>query len=99
MRLYTYRLTADAPDRLGVGYAENTNVLFPLEAFGLSFADMNSLIREITSEQMQTLANPPADVEPLALADLVARAPIPYPLQDVLCLGINYRAHHEEIIR
>lgn len=98
MKLYTYQHPAEGIDRLGVGYADRPDVLWPIEAFGLSFADMNALIREITPAELQKLQTAPASA-PLALDDLTARAPIPHPLQDVLCLGINYRAHHEEIIR
>ena len=97
MKLYTYQ-NGDGIDRLGVGYADRPGLLWPLEAFGMSFADMNALIRQITSEELETLRTPPA-ADSLSLGGLTARAPIPYPAQDVLCLGINYRAHHEEIIR
>lgn len=98
MKLYTYQLPAEGIDRLGVGYAAHPGKIWPLEAFGLHFADMNTLIREIRPEEMKKMETPPA-AEPLPLDSLTARAPIPFPLQDVLCLGINYRAHHEEIIR
>ena len=98
MKLYTYQIPTEGLDRLGVGYADRPGVLWPVEAFGLSFDDMNELIRELTQDERQKLQTPP-DTEPLALDALTARAPIPFPLQDVLCLGINYRAHHEEIIR
>ncbi len=94
MRLYTYREQADGQDQIGVGFTEGE--LYPLSAFGLTFPDMNALICSITSEQMEMLRNKPEGVEPLACKDLVSRAPIPYPMQDVLCLGINYDAHHKE---
>ncbi len=98
MKLYTYQVPGEGVDRLGVGYADRPGALWPLAAYGMDFADMNALIRTITPAELDTLRTPPPS-EPLALADLVARAPIPQPAQDVLCLGINYRAHHEEIVR
>lgn len=96
MKLYTYRRTADGADQIGVGYAAEPGVLYPIERFGLSFADMNALVCSITPEQLDILRRKPEGAQPLALSSLVARAPIPHPMQDVLCLGINYRAHHEE---
>lgn len=96
MKLYTFRRAADAPDELGAGYARQPGYLYPLHAFGMDFHDMNELIRSITPAQLDVLRTPPEGAEPLALASLVPRAPIPYPMQDVLCLGINYDAHHDE---
>ena len=94
MKLYTYRESLEGKDQIGVGFDEGT--LYPLCAFGLSFADMNTLICTITPEQLDKLKHKPEGVSPIACADLVCRAPIPYPMQDVLCLGINYDAHHKE---
>lgn len=94
MRLYTYRERPDGSDRIGVGFGPDT--LYALEDFGLSFADMNDLICNITPEQLARLRTAPAHAKPIALDGLVRRAPIPYPMQDVICLGINYAAHHEE---
>lgn len=99
MKLYTYRLPSGDCDRIGVGYRNLENTLYPLEAFGLSFRDMNELICNITSEQLNVLKSPPHGADPLFLKNLVLRAPIPFPMQDVLCLGINYTAHHEESMR
>lgn len=96
MKLYTFRRAADAQDELGVGYAAKPGVLYPLSAFHMDFPDMNALICTATAEQLDALRTPPADAEPLALETLIPRAPIPHPMQDVLCLGINYDAHHTE---
>ena len=94
MRLYTYRERPDGDDRIGVGFGSDS--LYALEDFGLTFADMNDLICNITPEQMDKLRKAPEGAKPIALDSLVRRAPIPYPMQDVVCLGINYDAHHEE---
>ncbi len=96
MKLYTFRRAPGAADELGVGCAEKPGFLYPLECFGLHFHDMTDLIRTASPEQLATLRTPPAGAEPLPLAALAARAPIPHPAQDVLCLGINYSAHHTE---
>ena len=39
---------------------------------------------------------PASDGTPLALADVELLSPIPRPRQDVICLGINYKAHADE---
>ena len=39
---------------------------------------------------------PAPDGTPLALADVELLSPIPRPRQDVICLGINYKAHADE---
>lgn len=96
MKLYTYCHTPDGPDMLGVGYTSQPGLLYPLEAFGLSIKDMNELICTVPQKQLDTLRTPPAGAEPIALSSITLRAPIPHPMQDVLCLGINYRAHQEE---
>lgn len=96
MRLYTY--LKDGAERLGVGC--DGEKLYPIEAFGLRFADMNDLIRRITPAERAVLAEPQnAAGEALPLAALKLCAPIPHPAQDVICLGINYHAHAAESAR
>lgn len=99
MKLYTFRRTPESKDELGVGYAAKPGYLYPLEGAGLCFRDMNELICTITPEQLDALRTPPEGAEPLALSGLTLRAPIPNPMQDVLCLGINYNAHYDEASR
>lgn len=99
MKLYTYQTEAGI-DRIGVGNAASPGLLWPIEAFGLSFADMTDLIRRITPAQLARLR----DIEltqgaPLRLDSVRLRAPIPHPAQDVLCLGINYADHAVESAR
>lgn len=101
MKLYTYQQNNDGADRLGVSYGKTPDQLWPVEAFGLSFANMTDLIRNITPGQFALLSNAenaPADAA-VALDAVHLRAPIPYPEQDVLCLGVNYADHAEESAR
>lgn len=95
MRLYTCKRPPEGGEELFVGAARE-GCVYPLSAFGLSFPDMTALVRGITAEQLEALGNPPADAEAVPLSSLKVCAPIPHPAQDVLCLGINYRAHQEE---
>ena len=69
MKLYTYRESLEGKDQIGVSFDEGT--LYPLRAFGLSFADMNTLICTITPEQLDKLKHKPEGVSPIACADLV----------------------------
>ena len=94
MKLYTCRRTPDGADELFVSAQPGT--VYPVAAFGLQFRDMTGLVRSITPEQLAALRNPPAGAAAIPLPSLTMRAPIPFPAQDVLCLGINYRAHQEE---
>ena len=62
----------------------------------LPFADMNTLI-EAPREQLLSAVEAVESSLPLSAVTLLA--PIPRPRQDVICLGINYRAHAEEAER
>lgn len=62
----------------------------------LPFADMNALI-EAPRAQLEEAAR--AAGEALSLSAVTLLAPIPRPRQDVICLGINYKAHADESTR
>nr|WP_302666935.1 fumarylacetoacetate hydrolase family protein [uncultured Agathobaculum sp.] len=94
MRLYTYRMQPDGRDQIGIGLEPGS--LYALEDFGMQFADMNDVICRITPEQMDKLRTIPHDAVSIPLDRVCCRAPIPHPMQDVVCLGINYDAHHKE---
>ena len=100
MKLYTYQ-KGDGMDRIGVGLNAWRGLLWPIEAFGLSFTDMNDLIRRITPAQLLRLSDPAQATEgnALRLDSVQLRAPIPHPEQDVICLGINYADHAVESSR
>lgn len=93
MKLYTYKETSDSCEKIGISYLGE--FLYPIDLFGLSFKDMNELICNITDEQMEILKTKP-NAKAIALKDVICLAPIMHPMQDVLCLGINYHAHHKE---
>ncbi len=62
----------------------------------LPFADMNALI-QAPRETLLAAVKDAAAALPLSAVTLLA--PIPRPRQDVICLGINYKAHAEEAAR
>jgi len=98
MKLLTYK--SGANEVLGV-LAANEKQVYPLEALGCSFKDMNDLIENITDEQLDALraaSKAPCEAA-LELKDAVLCSPIPHPRHDVICLGLNYVSHGEEAAR
>lgn len=81
MRYYTLKQN----DRTFVAVSTNGAQLYELAGY----ADMNAVI------DMGGVAEIPADAA-LVTGEYKVLAPIPYPRQDVLCLGINYMAHAAE---
>lgn len=100
MKLYTYRADGVQTDRLGLGFVDWPGLIWPIEVFGLSFADMNALIRGTTPTELARLANPAQAVgKGLRLDSVQLCAPIPHPTHDLICLGINYADHAIESAR
>lgn len=70
---------------------ESDNAVYPLP-----FADMNALI-EAPKEKLEAAIKEAKNK--ILLSDVTLLAPIPRPKQDVICLGINYKAHADEAER
>lgn len=92
MRLYT--IEVDKKKKVAIGLQDK---LIPLEKIGISVADMNELILHFDQYE-KILAGDLSDYyeDYLAEKDYKILAPIPVPLQDIICLGVNYREHIEE---
>lgn len=63
------------------------------------FRDMNDLIRDLDERRKKELESAFRQMDPSGLIRLESASflpPIPRPLHDVLCLGLNYREHVEE---
>lgn len=93
MRLYT--VIREGKEEIVVSYAQG-NIAYPIKKLGFDFVDMNDLICNITEEQIDALkVYKDKDIKEhevlLNQAEVVA--PIVRPLQDVICLGINYGDH------
>lgn len=81
--------------------------IYPIAAAGFGNMDMLSLVKSEPSIQQAILtalaelsARQPEAVEGgVAHSEVELAAPIPYPEQDIICLGINYMAHAEESAR
>ena len=92
MKLLTYRL--DGNQAVGALAGDGKAVL------PLPYPDMNALIGTASLSDLRSAADAAeragASV-PLEAVELLA--PIPRPRQDMICLGMNYRAHLEEAAR
>lgn len=74
--------------------SERTGVWDGAEVSPLPYGDMNTLIETAPLERLLLAAEEAESSVPLAEVKLLA--PIPRPRQDIICLGMNYRAHLEE---
>lgn len=90
MKLITFT-RENGGEELGILRGER---VLPLRELGFAFADMNDLIRRARPAELAAMRG--AEGEGLPLEELRLLSPIPHPLQDVLCLGLNYREHAAE---
>ena len=71
--------------------------IIPLNDLGYNYISMNDLIGNANDDELKAIKNKVYEYEPsLKLEDVKLLAPIPRPLQDVICLGLNYTEHAEE---
>ncbi|MDY3692293.1 MAG: fumarylacetoacetate hydrolase family protein [Dysosmobacter sp.] len=89
MKLVTYR--ENGAEKVGALTKDGTAIL------PLPVSDMNTLIETMTLSQLSSAVTAAeGGGASVALADVELLAPIPRPRQDVLCLGMNYKAHASE---
>jgi len=98
MRLITARIDKD--NVLGIVNSEKTHMA-AISTLGFDFADMTQLITEITPEELDLLSkldfSSAKKVYPLSEVEFLS--PIPKPIHDIICLGVNYAAHAAEFGR
>ena len=68
-----------------------------LDSVGIHVADMNELVRRY-DELQNVITEKIAEAKSLAKNEYSVLAPIPVPIQDVVCLGVNYHDHIKETI-
>ena len=73
--------------------------IVPVNYLGCSSQDMVSFLQQLTPQKQEKLAKNIELMEGIPVADVKITAPILYPQQDIICLGINYYAHAEEAAR
>ena len=89
MKLVTYLETGT--EKVGALTADGSAIV------PLPVPDMNTLIETMTLSQLSSAVTAAeGSGASVALAEVELLAPIPRPRQDVLCLGMNYKAHASE---
>ena len=74
--------------------------MYTLSSMGIEAADMNDLIDRFDSlkERLSQKLQESGGGAPALPETVRILAPIPRPRQDLICLGVNYRAHIEETV-
>ena len=89
MKLVTYR--ENGAEKVGALTKDGAAIV------PLSVPDMNTLIETMPLSALSSAVTAAEDSGvSVALADVELLSPIPRPRQDVLCLGMNYKAHASE---
>ncbi len=73
--------------------------IYALKDLGFDFTDMNAVICDMTPKQysfLHDMGTRSHSFTPINWNDVTLCAPIVYPRQDVICLGINYAEHAKE---
>lgn len=101
MKFVTYEI--EHKRRLGVINRDGTWI-YPLRSLDMDYKTMQELIEGISESEKQLLeyvsGQDPYKIKGAVPAEeAILLAPIPHPVQDVICLGINYTAHAEESAR
>jgi len=91
MKIFTYNET-----KLGV-LAKNENYFYPFEYFSINYPDMLTFIKNHTKEEFEALKEGSLSIDDaISIKGIKFEAPIPHPVGDVICLGINYMEHVAE---
>jgi len=93
MKLITFNYNGN--EAVGILRADGARIA-PVKKLGLSYDTMNELIRRMTEDERGRLLRAADEDFTIAASDVTLCAPIPHPIQDVLCLGLNYAEHAEE---
>lgn len=101
MKFVTYEI--EHKRRLGVINRDGTWI-YPLRSLDMDYKTMQELIEGISESEKQLLeyvsGQDPYKIKGAVPAEeAILLAPIPHPVQDVICLCINYMAHAEESAR
>ena len=92
MKLITYRFRG--AEHVGALTGDGAHVA------PLPFQDMNQLIAASSLPHLRTMAVQAEEAGAvIPTAQITLLAPIPRPRQDILCLGMNYKAHEAEAAR
>lgn len=97
MKLLTFK--NEGRERLGV-LSKDENFIITLKNYGITYKTMNELIEHITSAEMQLICMViEKERYGIPVNAVEKMPPIPFPKQDIICLGINFMEHAEESAR
>ena len=97
MKLLTFK--NEGRERLGV-LSKDGNFIITLKNYGITYKTMNELIEHITSAEMQLICMViEKERYGIPVNAVEKMPPIPFPKQDIICLGINFMEHAEESAR
>ena len=107
MKLLTFALKNDPSQQLPGLYIPSENAVLPLSSCGVSFSSVNDLVLHADDQCLSGLEDlsekaghgQACKSDLIPYDSLIRCSPIPRPLQDVICLGINYAAHAKESAR
>lgn len=92
MKLVTFVRRGETREEVGLWHSSG---VVPVNALGLDFETMNDLILRAAPGDMDRM-RAAGDDGALPMDSVTLLSPIPRPMQDVLCLGLNYTEHAEE---
>lgn len=98
MKIVTYEIEDRV--KLGIFNTDGTWV-YPLASFGVDYKDMSEVLEEMSESEIQFLEysakKDPYEVRgAVGAEDVRILAPVRFPKQDIICLGLNYKEHAEE---
>lgn len=96
MKLLTY--IYNGQPQVGIIGTDEKKVV-PIQSLGYSAADMTAFIRELGGKLPEDLLTKVDAAQGVPFAGCKLLAPIKYPEQDVLCLGVNYVEHRDETVK
>lgn len=100
MKILTYQI--DDKERLGF-LSSDGEWVYPVESAGMDYTTMQELIKGVSGSELQMAVHvgglKPYESEirgATPLSEVKLLAPILYPEQDIICLGVNYEDHARE---
>lgn len=96
MKLLTFEHSGH--EQLGVLSADEKSII-ALEELGFFLTDMNALIAWQEKNKLQQISAKIREghFKPIPLENVHLSAPIPHPVRDVICMGLNYLDHAQEM--
>lgn len=94
MKLYTI----ESENRQYVAFEGKNGRPVALNLLGIEVKDMNDLISHFDEMKPKIVEGLKKESDETVIGEYKIKAPIPVPLQDVICLGVNYRSHIEETV-